>query len=237
MSASLHRWITVALLSGDVAPTTIDDQIIEKDEATRRAFLRTELELGANGSCDIVDVRGRTIQVNDRIVSKTLGAPDYLKRTPYIPWAPFALRQAVEIWRVSSLWRSTGVRQERDYYLAPLSGHKSYDGYIAIVHEGVVFNLIPARASYMEQQRARGGELVWHAERFSPCVGTCCASILADRTELGKLREQNRDLQRKVTKEKERRRDLERELRELSERNRAVAALGFQEGPLHGPSP
>ncbi len=209
----MHRWITLALLSGDTLPLPIDDQVIEADEAARRAFLNSGLGLEAFPERDVTDVTGRPIKVGQRIVDKFLASPDYLKRTPYIPWAPFALTKALEVWRRPAESKMTGALEIRDYYLAPLVGHKSYEGYVAIVHDDTLFNLIPAEASYIEKQRS--GDLIWQGTRFSPCVASCCAAIKADRDKLRDLGVANRKLQAKLTREKDVRRDLERKLKTI----------------------
>jgi hypothetical protein len=209
-AAKRHRWLTVVLLSGDALPMPINDQIVDADEPERRAFLHEQLGLDASQCRTVVDVTGRTMRIDNRIVEKTLRSQEYLKRTPYVPWAPFALTRAVEIWRQDAVSRQTAKTEQHDYYLAPLTGHREYDGYVAIAHEDVIFNLIPARASYIENLRK--GDLIWQTPRLPACVDTCCATILADRQELGKLRAENRELQRKLKAEKERRSKLEHTL-------------------------
>jgi hypothetical protein len=212
MSApKLHRWITVALLSGENGPTDLDDRIAEEDEPTRRAFLQRGLRLGTDGSRIVLDVRGYPIEINDRIVSKTIRDPRCLTRTPYIPnGAPFALQRAVEIWH-HQVVSASGELEDRTYYLAPFNGHKSYDGYVAIVHAGIMFNLIPADASYLETQRQ--GDLVWQKDRFGACEGPCCVRILAERAELKRLRVQTLNLQKRAASEKARRLIAERQLK------------------------
>jgi hypothetical protein len=223
----LHAWITVTILYGERRPARSRDRR-PADSAGREAQIRSLLGLPNAGARIIVDILGNNLAIDDGIVQKMLGA-EYLGRVPYLPWVPIAASRAVEIWRHVTVSKTTQDKAVRDYYLVPISDDPQYDGYVIIVENGRIFNLMLFRGSYADTTLRRNAAFVYKSYPDGLlCTSGCCASLAKQHRELGILRGENRRLELQLRDERKARKALEREIErfepQLKEARRVVPA-------------
>jgi hypothetical protein len=144
-------------------------------------------------------------------------ADEYLGRIPYLPLVPLAASRAVEIWRHITVSKTTQTEAVRDYYLVPISNDPAYDGYVIIVENGRIFNLMLFRGSYADTTLRRNALLVHKAYPDGLlCTSGCCASLAKEHRELGVLRGENRRLQLELRDERKARKAAEREIERMA---------------------
>jgi hypothetical protein len=210
----LHAWITVTILYGQArAPKSKGGA--RADPTAREEHIRALLGLPASGTRTVPDICGNQLTIDHGIVQKML-ADEYLGRVPYLPWVLLAPTAAVEIWRHVVISKTTQTAAVRDYYLVPIADDPEFDGYVIIVENGRIFNLMLFRGSYADTTLRRKAELIYKSYPDGRlCTSGCCASLAKEHRELGVLRGENRRLQLQLREERKARKAAEREMERM----------------------
>src|ERR1700737_4988516 len=96
----LHHWSMLALLYATGPPVPIDGALPTLEVDVRLATVTTLLGISATVPEVRVSGPGETgsYVVNNRLIEK-MRDEAYAKRTPFIPWAPHDVANAIEVWR------------------------------------------------------------------------------------------------------------------------------------------
>lgn len=214
-SLGLHDWH--ALKQYGIHPVKIRRNVVEFSAEDRRNWMTQRLGLDATGRRRITDVFGESVIINTRIVEKIVNKPDGADRTPYVPYAALPLSLSIEVWENDQNEKN----EMRRYYLTPHTGEDPDRAGLAAVTaadnttgEQVVFNVIPVKAKYANNQR-KGKLLFLRYVEESLCHHGCCSDSVNGFANLVKTRGDLKNREQQISALKKGREGLKDEVEAL----------------------